>query len=243
VSRLLVGVAVLVVVAVAGACLLARRVRRAERAASVPFAEAAGPHSGDRAGRPAADALVVFGATVDRDGPCAELRARLDHAVALWRAGVAPVVMVSGGIVGDIDEIDAMAGYLVAQGIPGDAVAEVRPGHTTRATLETLRGLGERRYVAVSSPYHAHRIGAEARRQGLRVTVSAPRSTPETRHPPTHRARLASELAALVLYALPPGLAAHVGTGPGTLRHRLPHVLAGQVGSRTPGAARRRRST
>jgi uncharacterized SAM-binding protein YcdF (DUF218 family) len=226
---------VMAAAALMGVILLAWRVRRAALAAATPFSAVPGGSVARRAVAPAAapaDAIVVFGATVDADGPCAELRARLDHAVALRRAGVAPVVSVAGGVADGIDEVDAMAAYLVEQGVPPDAVEPVRPGHNTRATLESLGRMGARRYVAVSSPYHAHRIMVEGRRHGLDLSVSVPASTPETRHRPTHRARIASELAALALYALPPSWAAHVGTGPGTLRHRAPRVLAGQARAR-----------
>ena len=225
----LVAVAVLAMCAAAGASILALLVRRAERAATTPPRDAADLLPGGPAARPPADALVVFGATVRADGPCAELRARLDHALALWQMGVAPLIMVSGGMDAGLDEVEVMTAYLVGKGAPGDAVAPARPGATTRQTLRTLRGLGDRRYVAVSSPYHALRIRAEARRQGLRVTVSAPASTPETRDAALYRVRFASELLALVWYALPPRLTAHVPTGPGTLRHVVPHVLAGRA--------------
>ena len=228
-AGVLVAAAVLAVGAAAGASVLARLVRRAERAASAPRHDAADLVPRDPAGRPAADALVVFGAAVHEDGPSAELRARLDHALALWRMGVAPLIIVSGGMDAGLDEVEAMTAYLVGRGVPGDAVAPARPGGTTRQSLRTLRGLGDRRYVAVSSPYHALRIRAEARRQGLRVTVSAPASTPETRDAALYRARFASELFALVWYALPPRLTAHVATGPGTLRHVAPSVLAGRA--------------
>jgi vancomycin permeability regulator SanA len=172
---------------------------------------------------------VVFGAAMHADGPSAELRARLDHALALWRMGVAPLIMVSGGVDAGRDEVKGMTAYLVGKGVPGDAVVPARPGATTRQSLRTLRGLRDQRYVAVSSPYHALRIRAEARRQGLRVTVSAPASTPETRDATMHRVRFASELFALVWYALPPRLTARVATGPGTLRHVAPRVLAGRA--------------
>jgi uncharacterized SAM-binding protein YcdF (DUF218 family) len=218
----------LAVGAAAGASVLALLVRRAERAASAPLTAAADLLARGPAGQPPADAVVVFGAAVHPDGPSAELRARLDHALALWRLGVAPLILVSGGLDGGLDEVDTMTAYLVGLGVPGDAVAPARPGDTTRQSLRTLRGLGDRRYVAVSSPYHALRIRAEARRQGLRLTVSAPTSTPETRDAALYRVRFASELFALVWYALPPRLTAHVPTGPGTLRHVAPRVLAGR---------------
>jgi uncharacterized SAM-binding protein YcdF (DUF218 family) len=238
----IVAVIVLVVGSLAAALTLLWRVRRAATIAADAVPVTGEGRVATRAPGPA-DAIVVFGATVDADGPSAELRARLDHAVGLWHAGVAPVVMVSGGIAAGIDEVGAMETYLRDRGIPADRIRPVRPGDNTRTTLRSVAGLGDLRYVAVSSPYHAHRIGVEARRQGLCLSVSAPPSTPETRHRPSHRARLVAEVAALAFYALPPGLAAHVDTGPGTLRHRVPRVLAGEASPVTlirPGAGRGR---
>ncbi len=57
------------------------------------------------------------------------------------------------------------------------------------------------------------------------------------------RVRLVTEVAALAFYALPPGIAARVNTGPGTLRHRIPHVLVGEASPGSlfrPGPGRRR---
>ena len=51
------------------------------------------------------DALLVFSAQATEAGSSNELRARLDHALVLWRAGVAPVTAVSGGEYGGIDEV------------------------------------------------------------------------------------------------------------------------------------------
>ena len=44
-----------------------------------------------------ADAIVVLGAAQYDGRPSPVLKARLDHAVALWRAGAAPRVIVTGG--------------------------------------------------------------------------------------------------------------------------------------------------
>ena len=217
------------VLAAVGAIVLARRVRSAAHAATAPFPGSAGGRRGEAGPPGSVEAIVVFGATVDASGPSNELRARLDHAVHLFLSVAAPVVMAAGGVADGIDEVEAMIAYLVAHGVDAGAVVPVRPGDNTRLSLRTVRGLGVRRIVAVSSPYHAHRIEVEARRQGLDVSVSAPRSTPETRHRPTYRARFASEVVAAVWYALPSSVAGRVRTGPGTLRHVAPQVLAGQA--------------
>ena len=232
----LIAAAALLAAAAAAVTVLAALTRRAERAAATSVRSASdiisaggrGPAGGDA---PVVVAIVVLGATVYAHGPCDELRARLDHAVTLWRLGVAPQILVTGGIDGDIDEAGGMAAYLAGAGVPVAGVTAVRPGSTTRESLQTLHHLGPGPYVVVSSPYHALRIRTEARRQGLRVTVSAPSSTPEMRRRATYRVRFASELFAMTWYALPPSWTRHVSTRPGTVRHVAPRVLSGQVGA------------
>ena len=229
----LIAAAALLAAAVAAVTVLAALTRRAERAAATPVRSASdilpaagrGPAADDG---PAGVAIVVLGATVHAHGPCDELRARLDHAVTLWRQGVAPQILVTGGMDGDIDEAGGMAAYLAGARVP---VTAVRPGSTTRESLQTLHRLGPGPYVVVSSPYHALRIRTEARRQGLRVTVSAPSSTPEMRRRATYRVRFASELFAMTWYALPPSWTRHVSTRPGTVRHVVPCVLSGRAGA------------
>ena len=48
-----------------------------------------------------ADAIVVFGAAEYAGHPSPVLRARLDHAVELFRLGLAPVVITTGGAASD----------------------------------------------------------------------------------------------------------------------------------------------
>lgn len=215
-----VGAALLAAAVVVGAGIVvvtAARVVRAEREQTLGRAKTDRP----------ADGIVVFGAKVTREGPCAELRVRLDHGFMLWRRGVAPVLIVSGGWDGDIDEVAAMRQYLVALGVPPAAVTEARPGDNTRLTLRSVRALGDRRYVAVSTPYHAYRIAAEARRQRIDVRVDCPPTTPETRRVRLRRARLMTEVAGVILYALPDPVAVRLRAAVGGMRYTLPHVLAG----------------
>ncbi len=44
------------------------------------------------------DAIVVLGAAQYNGRPSPVLRARLDHALGLYRDGVAPLVVVTGGV-------------------------------------------------------------------------------------------------------------------------------------------------
>ena len=61
----------------------------------------------------AADVAIVPGNTVGKDGrPSARLRARLDQTVSLYRQGLFPNVIVSGGVGSEgFDEAEVMRRY------------------------------------------------------------------------------------------------------------------------------------
>lgn len=216
------------VVAVAIVGVTSLRVWRAERRHLRPSVRVPG----------SADALVVFGAQAYPEGPSRELACRLDHAVALWRAGVAPAIAVSGGIDAHSDEVVVMAEYLARSGVPDGAIIRARPGNNTRETLRTVAGLEGRRFVAVSSPYHSYRIEAEARRVGLDLVTDCPATTAEYRSARLARVRRATEVLGVIFYAIPDPVAVALRQRVGRLRHTLPHVLAGtgQLRGRRRGA-------
>lgn len=174
---------------------------------------------------PRADVILVFGAQAFAHGPSAELRARLAHALHLWQRGAAPVIAVSGGSDGAVDEAAVMRGWLEGNGVPPGAVREVLPGDTTRATIVAAAEAGPMRVIAVSSPFHARRIRGEARRRGVQLVTDCPAHTPEVDSRAARAVRSATELLARAWYALPPGLTARVPTGPGSLRHTLPAAV------------------
>lgn len=185
---------------------------------------------------PDADALVVFGAAVDAEGPSGELRDRLAHAHALHTRGVAPVIRVAGDRCGAFDEADVMRDWLVARGVPATAVRPLQPAASTRAALRSLAAEGEGlRYIAVSSPYHAYRIALEARRRGLRMTVCAPAATRDTRDPAVHRVRIATEVVADAWYRLPERWTVGVHTGSGSFRRRIPGLVIRLLAGGTRG--------
>ena len=139
------------------------------------------------------DAVVVLGARVLPDRPTLELKARLDHACRLWRLQPARKLMVSGGGIGLEDEVRVMTRYLLRQGIPAPSILACQPGNTTWQSLCSLSRLkqryGMRRFIIVSSGYHAARIQWITQRLKLQATVSAPPSTPETSDPATLRSQ------------------------------------------------------
>src|SRR5215218_3174826 len=78
-------------------------------------------------------AIVVLGAAQYVGRPSPVLRARLDHAVALWRRGLAQHLVVTGGKgTGDTTSEAAVSGRYVRQrGIPASAILLEAEGRTT----------------------------------------------------------------------------------------------------------------
>jgi uncharacterized SAM-binding protein YcdF (DUF218 family) len=131
-----------------------------------------------------ADAIVVLGAAQYNGKPSPVLRARLDQALVLYREGLAPTVVVTGGIgEGDrVSEATASRQYLVAQGIPDSAVV-VRPeGRSTQASIQSVsewaREHGVRRVLLVSDPFHMLRLRLEAAHSSLEAFTSPTRTSP-----------------------------------------------------------------
>lgn len=124
------------------------------------------------------DAVVVLGAAQYDGVPSPALRERLDHAVALFSDGVAPVVWVTGGRQpGDrFSEASASSRYLIRNGVPDGAVKLETNGENSYESLAAagryLRNEGDHDVLLVSDPWHAYRIAAIAREVGLRPRVS-----------------------------------------------------------------------
>ncbi len=131
-----------------------------------------------------ADAIVVLGAAQYNGRPSPVLKARLDHAVELYRGGLAPMVVVTGGIgTGDrMSEATVGHRYLRAQAVPDSAIV-VRPdGRTTEESMSSVaewmhgRELGT--VLLVSDPFHMARLRLEARHAALQAFVSPTRTSP-----------------------------------------------------------------
>ena len=131
-----------------------------------------------------ADAIVVLGAAQYDGRPSPVLAARLDHALALWREGLAPRIVVTGGKQeGDrYTEATAAAEYLIARGVPDAAILREVQGTSTweslAATARILRNRGLERVLVVSDPYHSLRARETAREVGLEAYASPTLTSP-----------------------------------------------------------------
>jgi uncharacterized SAM-binding protein YcdF (DUF218 family) len=131
-----------------------------------------------------AQAIVVLGAAQYNGVPSPDLRARLDQSLLLWRAGLTPVVVVTGGKEpGDAyTEATAGATYLEARGVPpADVVAEGTGRNSWQslvAAASMLEGRQARRVLLVSDPFHDKRIALMAGELGLTPYVSPTRTSP-----------------------------------------------------------------
>jgi uncharacterized SAM-binding protein YcdF (DUF218 family) len=130
------------------------------------------------------DAIVVMGAAQYDGRPSPQLAARLDHALELWSQGVAPVMVVTGGNQpGDrFTEAEASANYLIARGVPADAILQETHGHSSYASLDgvaaLLRQHGLFKILLVSDPFHSLRSRLIAQELGLVAYVSPTRTSP-----------------------------------------------------------------
>ena len=123
------------------------------------------------------DAIGVFGAAEYDGRPSPVYRARLDHALALYKHGIAPLIITLGGDGGDQYTEGAVGGkYLMGMGVPESAIiAETQSRNTeesARRIAVIARVNGLRRLVIVSDGTHLFRIHEICAAEGLDVLTS-----------------------------------------------------------------------
>jgi uncharacterized SAM-binding protein YcdF (DUF218 family) len=156
--------------------------------------------------RPRSDAIVVLGSAQYNGVPSSIFEARLEHALDLYRKGVAPVIVTVGGkATGDqFTEAEAGREYLAAAGVPHDALLAVQQGVDTlesmRAVATEFEARGWSTAVLVTDPWHAMRAGRMAEDAGMDVTSSPTRQGPAVQTPATQLKYILRETAAYLLY-------------------------------------------
>jgi len=131
-----------------------------------------------------ASAIVVLGAAQYVGRPSPVLRARLDHAIDLFKRGLAPLMIVTGGR-GDGDTTSEAAvsrRYAMRRGVPDSAIVLESTGRTTRESLQGVAAIMSARskqdVILVSDPFHMLRLSIVARRLGLEPFTSPTTTSP-----------------------------------------------------------------
>jgi uncharacterized SAM-binding protein YcdF (DUF218 family) len=125
-----------------------------------------------------ADAIIVLGAAQWNGQPSPVLKERLDHALELYEAGLAPRIVLTGGKqIGDaFTEANTGYRYLLDKGVPLDALQLEDQGTSTwdslKAVHEVVLPEETDEVVLVTDDYHAYRVEAIAEEIGFDATVS-----------------------------------------------------------------------
>jgi uncharacterized SAM-binding protein YcdF (DUF218 family) len=139
---------------------------------------------GTRDGARASDAIVVLGAAQYVGHPSPVLRARLDHALDLWHRGLAPRLIVTGGIgVGDtMSEAAVSRNYALRHGVPDTAILMENDGRTTRESLAAVSTIMHTRQlrtaILVSDPFHMLRLRVLSTQYGVEAYTSPTKTSP-----------------------------------------------------------------
>lgn len=131
-----------------------------------------------------ADAIVVLGAAQYAGRPSPVLKARLDHAVGLWKRGLAKRVVLTGGRgTGDtISEAAVGRRYVMKAGVADSAILLENEGRTTNASVGAVADIMKaeqlERAILVSDPFHMLRLQILANRHGVESVTSPTRTSP-----------------------------------------------------------------
>jgi uncharacterized SAM-binding protein YcdF (DUF218 family) len=121
------------------------------------------------------DLIIVMGAAEYSGRPSPVLRARLDHAVQLWKQREAPYILTTGGAGGDPTFTEAAVGrgYLMDRGIPATAILTETGGSTTMqsitAAAEIMSRMEMTTCILVSDGYHIFRAKRMLQYRGIKV--------------------------------------------------------------------------
>ena len=165
----------------------------------------------DQAGRDdrrTADAIVVMGAAQYDGRPSPVFAARLDHAIDLFHANVAPILIVTGGKAhGDrTTEAASARAYALARGVPASAILAEDQSRTTlqsiRGVAALMRSADAQTAVFVSDPSHMFRVLWMASDAGVTAWGSPTRTSPLERDPIRRIDAVVHELGALTVYVV-----------------------------------------
>lgn len=136
-----------------------------------------------------ADAAIVLGAAVWVGNPSPVLKARLDHALALYQQKTVATIIVTGGTGnGDtMSEAAASASYLEARGVPATALLLETNGRSTYQSLQGAAVIAQANNIQsallVSDPFHMLRSLKMAGDLGFTAYPSPTTTSPISQRP------------------------------------------------------------
>jgi uncharacterized SAM-binding protein YcdF (DUF218 family) len=161
---------------------------------------------GERDERRKVDAIVVLGAAQFNGRPSDVFRARLEHAVALWKEGYAPYLVVTGGKLPEDRTTEAAVAraWAIANGVHEEAILAEDRGRTTLESLEAVAAIFEdnslRTGLFVSDETHMLRVLRMASDLGIVAFGSPTRTSPADRDESRRRQSMVHEIAGLAAY-------------------------------------------
>ena len=161
---------------------------------------------GDRDEQQAADAIVVLGAAQFNGTPSEVFEARLQHALELYKAGVAPYLVVTGGKLPADRTTEAATArkWAIAHGVPANRILSENQGRNTLESLEAVavifRKEGFKSAVFVSDQTHMLRVLRMASDQGIVGYGSPTRTSPTDLDPVRRQKAMLHEMAGLAAY-------------------------------------------
>jgi len=153
-----------------------------------------------------ADAIAVFGAAEYDGRPSPVLRARLNHALALYRRGLAPLIITLGGNGGDQHSEGSVGrDYLMGLGVPDDDIIAETESHNTAESAKRLaviaRANSLQKLILVSDGTHLFRIHELCAAEGLNVLTS-PRERVQIEGGSPQASRILHEMASYTLWRM-----------------------------------------
>jgi uncharacterized SAM-binding protein YcdF (DUF218 family) len=130
------------------------------------------------------DTIIVLGSAVWPGGRASpSLYARMRHAIALYRAGYATHLILSGGVGGNPpSEAEVMRQLAASAGVPADALVLEDTSRSTEENLANAKWLmdarGWRSAIIVSDPFHMLRAETMARDLGMDAHGSPASNSP-----------------------------------------------------------------
>ena len=151
-------------------------------------------------------AIVVLGSAQFNGRPSPVLRARLDRALEVYRDGMAPLVVVTGGRQpGDqFTEAEASRDYLVERGVPTEAILLENEGRDSWQSMQGIAAIlearGLSRVLLVSDGFHLFRVKLMARDLGLTAYATAARGSPIRHGGPAEFSYVVREAAGVLVH-------------------------------------------